>query len=248
MEPKVGIILINYKDYAKRFLSDCRDSLRSLDYSRDRFVVYIIDNATSEETREFLRNEYPEAVIITNAENSGWAGGNNLGIARAIADGCGDVVFLNMDVIVESDWLRELVAVSYSDSKIGIVQSKILLHPVKDIPRVNSLGNNIHFLMFGFCHGYGEPDSDADLAVKDIPYASGSSMYVRGEVIKKIGMCDESFFMYHDDFDFCVRARLAGFRLVIAPKSRIWHKYEFNRSVRQVYFMERNRQICLLYF
>ncbi|MEK7211490.1 MAG: glycosyltransferase family 2 protein [Patescibacteria group bacterium] len=285
MEPKVGIILINYKDYAKRFLSDCRDGLELLDYPKDKYIVYIVDNATSEETQNYLRDEYPEAVVLPNAGNAGWAGGNNVGIARAMADGCEDVVFLNVDVIVEREWLRELVLAAYSDEKIGIVQSKILLHPVnpvrermsceclddgiksssklffnrqqdrvsfsngvKDIPRINSLGNDIHFLMFGFCRGYGEPDSDADLSVKDIPYASGSSMYVKGEVVKKIGMCDENFFMYHDDFDFCLRAKLMGFRLVVAPKSRMRHKYEFNRSVRQVYFMERNRLICLLYF
>lgn len=248
MEPKVGIILINYKDYAKRFLADCRDSLRLLDYPKDKYIVYIVDNATSDETQKYLRESYPEAVILPNAANAGWAGGNNAGLVRAPADGCEDVVFLNMDVIVEREWLKELVLAASSDQKIGIAQPKILLHPVRDIPRINSLGNDIHFLMFGFCHGYNEPDSTADLGVRDIPYASGSSMYVRGEVIKKIGICDEGFFMYHDDFDFCARARLAGFRLVIAPKSRMWHKYEFNRSVALVYFMERNRLICLLYF
>jgi len=248
MEPKIGIILINYKDYAKRFLADCRGSLRLLNYPKERFSVYIVDNASTPESESYLKAEYPEAIVLPSAVNTGWAGGNNVGIARALADGCDDIVYLNMDVIAEREWLRELVLAAYSDQKIGIVQSKILLHPIKDIPRINSLGNDIHFLMFGFCHGYGEPDSDIDLSIKDIPYASGSSMYVKGEVIKKIGMCDESFFMYHDDFDFCARARLAGFRLVIAPASRIWHKYEFNRSVRQVYFIERNRLICLLYF
>lgn len=248
MEPKVGIILTNYKDYAKRFLADLRDSLRLLDYPKDRYIVYIVDNATSEESQKYLRETYPEAVVLLNAANAGWSGGNNIGIARAMADGCDDVVFLNTDAIVEREWLRELVLAAYSDPQISVVQSKILLYPVKDIPRINSLGNDIHFLMFGFCHGYGEPDSGDDLVVKDIPYASGSSMYVKGDVIKKIGVCDENFFMYHDDFEFCARARLAGFRLVIAPASRMWHKYEFNRSVNLVYFMERNRLICLAYF
>ncbi|KKQ34759.1 MAG: hypothetical protein US52_C0048G0002 [candidate division WS6 bacterium GW2011_GWA2_37_6] len=58
MQPKVGIILINYKDYAKRFLADCRDSLRLIDYPKDKYVVYIVDNATSPETRAYLQEIY----------------------------------------------------------------------------------------------------------------------------------------------------------------------------------------------
>jgi GT2 family glycosyltransferase len=248
MEPKIGIILINYKDYAKRFLADCRGSLRLLNYPKEKFLVYIVDNASTPESESYLKAEYPEAIVLPSAINTGWAGGNNIGVARALADGCDDVVFLNMDVIVEQDWLKELVAVAGSREETGIVQSKILLYPVKDMPRINSLGNDIHFLMFGFCHGYGMPDNPADIATREVLYASGSSMYVKGEVIKKIGACDQEFFMYHDDLDYCLKARLAGFKIAIAPRSRVWHKYEFGRSVRQIYFMERNRLICFFSF
>ena len=187
MQPKIGIILINYKDYAKRFLEDCRDSMRLLDYPREKFVVYIVDNATSPETQQYLHDTWPEAVVIPNEKNSGWGGGNNIGIARAFVDECQDVVLSNMDVIVEKEWLKELVKGAYSDvapspqpspvgrggleksplllgegqgegKSIGIVQSKLLLHPVgpDGVQRINSLGNQIHFLGFGYCQGYGE--------------------------------------------------------------------------------------------
>src|SRR3989338_8961730 len=295
MQPKVGIILINYKTYAKRFLEDCRDSMRKMDYPKDKYVVYIVDNATTPETVAYLKEVYPEAVVLPNAVNAGWGGGNNVGIEQAFKDGCEDIVLSNMDVIVHKDWLSELAKAAYSDSPppqssptrgeeaqansppsvggargggrpIGIVQSKLILWPIgKDgIQRLNSVGNQIHFLGFVYCKGYGEPDrpspglrppsplgrvvgGEGGEAV-DIPYASGASMYVKGEVFKKIGLCNPDFFMYHDDMELCLKAKLVGYRVVLAPRSIMWHKYEFKRSIMQVYFMERNRLLTMLEF
>ena len=288
MQPKIGIILINYKDYAKRFLEDCRDSMRKIDYPKDKYVVYIVDNATSPETEAYLHEVYPEAVVLPNKENSGWGGGNNVGILQAWKDGCEDVVLSNMDVIVDREWLKELVQAAYSDAikaellpqaqpkssaldkrPIGIAQSKLLLWPIgKDgVQRINSIGNQLHFLGFGFAGGNGEVDRPSPQpsppaeagrrgrgvggeggAVWDIPYASGASMYVKREVFEKVGLCNPDFFMYHDDVELCLKAKLAGFRVVLAPKSIMWHKYEFSRSIMQVYYMERNRLLTVLQF
>ena len=288
MQPKVGIILINYKTYAKRFLEDCRDSMRKLDYPREKYVVYIVDNATTPETEAYLHEVYPEAVVLPNKENSGWGGGNNRGIEQAFKDGCEDIVFSNMDVIVHGGWLKELVEAAYSDvihnppqpslkvregdravpprrvrggrgsydnSPIGIVQSKLLLWPIgKDgIQRINSIGNQLHFLGFGFAGGNGLPAETVDRELStvnypDIPYASGASMYVKREIFEKVGLCNPDFFMYHDDIEFCLKAKLAGYRVVLAPRSIMWHKYEFGRSILQVYYMERNRLLTMLQF
>lgn len=268
MTPKVGIILINYGDYARRFLADCRDSLRGLDYPKEKYTVYIVDNQSVPASQDFLKSTYPEAVVVASEENSGWTGGNNLGVNRAWQDGCQDFVFLNMDTIVDKDWLKELIKAAYSEIPfspplkkgetggfVGIVQSKILLHPAgaDGQPRINSLGNEIHFLGFGFCRGYGEIEKDyalrvTDYGLPDIPYASGAAMYVKGEVLKQIGLCDTELFMYHDDLELCWRARLLGWRTVLAPRSIVWHKYQFSRSIKQIYFMERNRWLVLLYF
>jgi GT2 family glycosyltransferase len=145
-QPTIGIILINYKDYATRFLADCRDSFRKLEYPANHLKIYIVDNATSPESQAYLKETYPEATIIPNAENSGWGGGNNRGMAQAFKDGCEDIVFSNMDVIVDSQWLQELVNAAYSDSNIGIVQSKLFLHPPRPDGTywINSLGNRFH--------------------------------------------------------------------------------------------------------
>lgn len=248
--PLVGVILINYRDYAKRFLADCRDSLRRLDYPRDRYRIYIVDNATSPETQALLAAEYPEAIIIPEVTNAGWGGGNNVGVARAFADGCDDLVFLNMDVVVHPQWLTELVAAAATETRIGIVQSNILLQTSDAARRVNSTGNVFHFLGFGYAEGNGElaVDRAEEERIRDIGYASGSSLFIRGSTFRALGPFDPDFFMYHDDIELCLRARLAGVRVVIAPRSIMWHKYEFSRSVQQVYYMERNRLLTVLEF
>ncbi|MFH0988054.1 MAG: hypothetical protein V1763_01645, partial [Parcubacteria group bacterium] len=79
-------------------------------------------------------------------------------------------------------------------------------------------------------------------------YPSGNSMIIKREVFEKIGHSDEEYYMYHDDVEFGWRAKLAGYKFVLAPKSIIYHKYEFTRSVRMLYYMERNRYIAIFSF
>ena len=81
---KVGIVLVNYKEYANKYLSACRDSLRIQTYSN--FIVYIVDNASSAESLSYLKNLYPEAVILPR-EDGNYCAANNLGMKQAINDG-----------------------------------------------------------------------------------------------------------------------------------------------------------------
>lgn len=256
---KVGIILIGYKDYVNRFLNDCRDSLRKQNYPKELYQVYIVDNLSINNC-EYVKNNYPEAKCIFRSDGN-YAAANNLGIKMAREDGCEYFVIVNMDTVLDLNWLPELVKAIESDSKIGIVQSKMLLYPKteeeKNNPKVNSLGNIMHFLGFGFTSHYNEPDRphpDPLLSKEreEYPeikgYASGCSFIIKKEVIDKIGDYNEDYYMYHDDIEMSWRAKLAGYKIVLAPKSVMYHKYEFSRSVRMLYYMERNRYIAMLTF
>lgn len=127
---KIGIILINYKTYAQRFLVDARDSLRTQTYPKDLYTVYIIDNVSTAETINQLNEIYPDATIIPSSGN-GWGHGNNIGMRAAWQDGCDAAVLANMDTTFEPNWLEELVKAAYSSESIGIAQSKVLLHDSK---------------------------------------------------------------------------------------------------------------------
>ncbi len=250
MAKKVGIILVNYKDYAERFLAPCRDSLRLQTYPPDLTQVYIVDNASSEQSYNYLASTYPEAKILKR-DDGNYCAANNLGFQTAIKDGCEYLVTVNMDTEMSPAWLEELARV-LDDEDVGIAQSKILLFSKNDSEKhedkINTLGNSLHFLGFGTTSAYNTPDHD----IKGYPeingYASGCSFITRREVYQAIGGWNEEYYMYHDDIEFSLKARLAGYKIVLAPLSVIFHKYEFSRSVRMLYYMERNRYLLAFSF
>ena len=246
---KVGIILVGYKDYVNRFLIECRDSLRTQNYPKELYQVYIIDNCSINNC-EFIKKNYPEAKC-TSRPDGNYTAANNLGIKMAYADGCEYFVIANIDTKFDPNWLAELVKAAESDYCIGIAQSKILLYPKTkkewEKPKINSIGNAIHFLGFGFTRGYKELDKPIK-GLPEITYASGCSFIIKKEVLDKIGNYDEEYWMYHDDIEISWRAKLAGYKIVLAPLSIVYHKYEFSRSVRMIYYMERNRYLVMFHY
>jgi len=251
MPKKVGIILINYKDYAERFLAPCRDSLRRQNYPAELTKIYIVDNASTPDSFKYLQASYPEAIVLAR-DDGNYAAANNLGFKRAKDDGCEYLVAVNMDTEMEPDWLSELVSALENNPAAGIAQSKILLFPKteaeKTQPKINSLGNVIHFLGFGFTSGYGELDHEISGYPEIKGYASGCSFIIRREILDKIGGYNEEYYMYHDDLEVSLKVKLAGYQIILAPRSVIYHKYEFARSTRMVYYMERNRYLTLMIF
>lgn len=252
MDKKVGIVLVNYKmHYLERFLAECRDSLRAQTYPRELTQVYIADNGTDDDTQAYLKEHYPEAVSIPRVDGN-YAAGNNAGLRRAYDDGCDLFVIVNMDVRLKKDWLEELARAVEANPGVGQVQSKMLLYPQTreewKKPFINSIGNVMQFLGFGFTQGYKEPDRYIDGYPEIRGYASGCSFITTREVLEKIGGYDEEYYMYHDDIEMSWRVKLAGYKVLLAPKSVMYHKYEFNRSVRMLYYMERNRYLAILHY
>jgi len=243
---KVGIIIVNYKDYASRFLTDCIDSLRKQQVDSFTWQLYIVDNASSEASRAYLNKYTPEAKVIARSDGN-YSAANKEGIERIMKDGCDYFVISNMDVEFDNNWLNELLIAVDGDEKVGIAQSKIMLYGKENT--INSVGNIMHFLGFGFTKGYNEKDSGQYNNAREIRgYASGCSMIIKRAVIEKIGNYDEEYYMYHDDVELGWRAKLAGYKIIFVPKSVIFHKYEFSRSVRMLYYMERNRYIAVFSF
>lgn len=248
MNKKVGIILVNYRDYATKYLNACGDCLRRQDYPHDLFTIYIVDNASTEESRAALKKIYPEAIILARSDGN-YSAANNLGFRRAIKDACDYLVTVNMDTEMDESWLTELVLALESDDSVGIAQSKILLYSDnRKEARINSLGNICHFLGFAFTSYHGRKDRRIDSYPEITGYASGCSFIIKKEVFEKTNGYNEMYYMYHDDLEISLKVRLLGHKIVLAPKSRVYHKYEFSRSVRMLYYMERNRYLTLMIF
>lgn len=241
MNDKVAIILVNYN--GKKYLPDCLSSLMNLDYPKENLKIFFIDNGSSDDSLEYAKNNYKDLEYYVNEKNLGFAEGNNIGINKTISLGYDYVYLINQDTISEPDSLKKLVNLLQSDESIAAVQPRLMLWPEKD--KVNSLGNSIHYLGFGFSGG-GYQKFSGDLTPKEIAYPSGAAVVIKTEVLKKIGLFDPRLFAYHEDLDLGWRMRLAGYKVFVAPDAVVFHKYEFSRSITKYYYMERNRFICLL--
>jgi len=248
---KIGIVLVNFKDYAQKYLSEFRDGILAQDYPREFVKYYMVDNSSSDPSRKYLGENFPEAVIIPRKDGN-YALANNVGAKKAFEDGCEYIVIANLDTSFDKSWLSELVKALELNKEAGIAQSKILLYPKtrEEViePKINTLGNIMHFLGFGFTSAYNEKDRELDGYPEIKGYASGCSFIIRKEIFEKIGGYDGEYYMYHDDIEVSWKTKLLGYKIVLAPRSVIYHKYEFSRSIRMLYYMERNRYLVIFQF
>ncbi|MFH2063373.1 MAG: glycosyltransferase family 2 protein [bacterium] len=241
---KVTVVVLTFNTLKSGYLEGCFDTLAATNTDGIELEVMAVDNCSSDGTPDEIRRRWPGCRVIDSGGNWGYAGGNNLGIQQALDGGSDYVYLINHDTEVDPDFLVEAVRVAQADETVGCVQSLLLLHPDREL--VNSTGNAIHFLGFGYCLDYRRPRTDIDTeAVREVAYASGAGALYRADVLRLVGGFDPTFFMYHEDLDLGWRIRLAGYRNVMAPKSVVWHKYEFSRSIGKFYYMERNRYLTL---
>ncbi|WP_415347207.1 glycosyltransferase family 2 protein [Clostridium perfringens] len=218
MEPLVYIILVNYRNSNDTI--ECIKSLREIDYLN--YKVLIVDNASQDDSVEKLKKEILDEELIVSDENLGFAGGNNLGIDKAIASGAKYVLLLNNDTVVKKDFLSKLVDTFKVDNNIGIVGCKINYYSDRDI--VNYAGGEIDWSKFTTrFYGLNTKDNN-DTKIRYISFVSGCAMMIKREVIEKIGLLDDTYFMYYEDTDYCARAIESSFKLAYQPKSVIYHK------------------------
>lgn len=216
---KVAIVLVNWNGL--EFTAACLDSLRKVSYPD--FEVIVVDNGSEHEEGKRLKIQFPEIHLIETGENLGFAGGNNVGIRKAMDGDFSHVLLLNNDTIVETDFLNELVKVVLSQPKAGIVQPMILLlHQAKLIWSAG--GKWIPDFSRSVTLGDREPAADYRVKTSQIDWATGCAMLVSRDAIAKGGLLNEQFFVYFEDVEWSLRIRDAGFEIHLAESSKIYHE------------------------
>ncbi len=239
---KVTIVILSYNSRHK--LPDCLESVFNSNYPKNLYKVVVIDNDSSDSSAGYVRERFPQVKLIVNRKNIGFDAGNNQGYFLAQKHKSDYLVLLNDDTIVETNWLRRMIYLAESKKKIAIVQAKLLLHPEKSL--INSFGNKIHFLGFGYCDKYREENNNRDTTPIEIAYASGGACAIKMSALKKTGLFDDKMFMYHEDLDLGWRMRLAGYSIMLDPLAVVYHKYNYSKAKYKFYYMDRNRWIVLL--
>jgi GT2 family glycosyltransferase len=159
-------------------------------------------------------------VILDTGGNLGFAGGNNAGIRGAFS--YSDYVWLlNNDTVMENNSLSEMVRLAESDKTIGVVGSRLLYY--SDPGTIQNFGNR-KIGWTGIGDSYLANREDGPLDDADVRSVIGASLLIKKEVIRKIGLMDESYFMQDEETDWCVRSSAAGYRVCSCAASRIYHK------------------------
>lgn len=254
----VFISILNFNGSSSTF--DCVESLRKINISDFKLTILVVDNGSSEKLS--LRNESSQEIklkIIKNEKNLGFSPGQNIGIKYAIENGADCVVVLNNDTYVHENFLKELLEAANSDDQIGILSPKIYFAPGfefhKDRYKEGELGKVFWYAggkmdwknIIGHHRGVDEVDKGQFNAMEQTELATGCCMLIKKEVIDRIGMFDDKYFLYYEDADLSIRAKRSGFKIAYVPGSVIWHKNAESTggsgSVLQDYFITRNRLV-----
>ncbi len=246
-EPKIAVIIVTHN--GRKYVSDCFNSLKKQTLSPQEIVC--VDNGSHDGTIEYLENNFPEFNLIKNKKNQGFARANNQGIEIALQGPPNYIFLLNQDTICQKDCLEKLVARAEEEKEnVFAWQPLILCWPQKDL--IQTAGDKIHYLGFGFCGDYKKPISQLPnypiTQLPDITYASGAAMFINASVLRKVGFLDEDLFLYHEDLDLCLRARFMGYKIKLVPDAIIHHKYTEGIPKHRWYWSERNRLLTLLKF
>jgi GT2 family glycosyltransferase len=230
-------------------LEDTRKCLRSLGSLTVPASVVVVDNASKEDPSATLAAEFPGVHLVRNAVNGGWSGGNNAGIRHALARGADYVVLLNNDTTVHPTLVERLLAAAAANPDFGALGPVIRYMDEPDVTMTDGVVFNRPGYP-GFFQRKSVPERTADRpAVAEVDIVNGCCMMVAAPVFKRIGLIDDRFFLIHEEADFCLRAREAGFRCGVLAEALVWHKGSsaFKRSGKrwQRYYDTRNLGLLL---
>jgi GT2 family glycosyltransferase len=197
--------------------------------------LIVVDCASRDGSADAARAAVPDAQVVVLEHNAGFAGGACVGAEAATAP---LLFFLNPDAVPASGCIAALRGAAADRPGWGAWQA-LVVHA--DGRSVNSAGNEVHWLGFGWAGGCDEPVASVDQAPRDVSFASGAALMVRREAWETVGGFAPEYFMYGEDLDLGLRLRLAGWESGIVPAARVAHDYTFVKGDFKWYHLERNR-------
>ena len=219
---KVAVVILNYngKKFLEKFLSIVIDN--NANFSE----IIVADNNSTDDSVEFMKNNFPNIRLILNDFNGGFATGYNIALRQIEAD---YYVLLNSDIEVTPHWIEPVIELMENDESIAACQPKILsYHDKTKFEYAGAAGGFIDKYGYPFCRGRlfqnletdkGQYDDD----IKEIFWATGACLFVRSSIYHKIGGLDDDFFAHMEEIDLCWRLKNAGYKIMYCPDSKIYH-------------------------
>lgn len=217
---EVSIVILNWNgsNYLRQFLP-------SVIAHSDSARVIVADNASTDDSVDFVRSNFPEVGLIENTSNGGFAKGYNEALKKVSSK---YYLLLNSDIEVTEGWLNPLVSIMEKDASVAGCQPKILSYrQAGKFEHAGASGGFLDVDFFPFCRGRIFDSIENDSHQYDNPsevfWATGAALLIRSEVFHKLGGFDEMFFAHMEEIDLCWRAKKMGYSFYVQPESVVYH-------------------------
>ena len=237
-EPFVSIITLNYNQTA--VTCEFLESARKLNYSN--YEILVCDMASDTDPSPLiLSGNYPKTKLLLSNQNLGFAGGNNWGMRQAK----GDFIFIvNNDTELTPDLVKQLLEPFYRDPQVGVTSPKIKFFFQPDTIQYAGFNPMNHFTGRTSTVGEMQKDNGQFDTPGETFGAHGCAMMIKKEVIDKVGMFPERFFLYYEEWDWSARIRAAGYKIWYTANATIYHKESMSvgkKNPMKVFYHTRNR-------
>jgi GT2 family glycosyltransferase len=199
----------------------CLESLAGSDWPNTTTVV--VDNGSDEPLEPMIAERFPDALVVRNSTNLGFAGGMNTGMHEALELGADYVLLLNNDTHVDVAMIRRLVEAAQQHPDAGIISPLDFFRDSPDTISMIGLRFDPRRGYQGAPLGRGERDSGHFRGVREVDASAGTAMLVPLPVVRDVGLFDEDLFFYIEDVDWALRMRKTGKRIYAAMEARLWH-------------------------
>lgn len=217
---KLAIVILNYNG-----LAHLRHFLPTVLRHADGHEVWVADNASTDGSVDWLKEQQPEVKLLCYAENTGYAGGYNAALRDIQAE---YYVLLNSDVEVADGWLTPLLALMESDATIAACQPKIRAYDLRThFEYAGAAGGFMDYLGYPFCRGRMFDTREEDRGqyddIRDVFWATGACLMIRASAFQQAGGFDDRFFAHMEEIDLCWRLLNKGYRIMYCGQSMVFH-------------------------
>jgi GT2 family glycosyltransferase len=217
---KTAVVVLNWngKAWLEKFLPNL------VNHSQVA-TVFVADNASTDDSVDYVKINFPTVKIIVNASNGGYAKGYNDVLKQIDAE---YFVLINSDIEVTAGWLSPIISLMDSDKQIASCQPKILNYNSKTkFEYAGASGGFIDNLGYPFCRGRIFDDLEQDKGqyndAVEVFWATGACFFVRSNHFWELGGLDEDFFAHQEEIDLCWRLKNKGYKIMVQPKSVVYH-------------------------
>ncbi|MEI7484844.1 MAG: glycosyltransferase family 2 protein [Ignavibacteriota bacterium] len=243
--PKVIVLVLSYN--GKYLLEDALNSYLKNDYAN--YQIMVIDNGSDDGTVDYVNENFKNILVRRIEKNQGYSGGFNFGLNIAFNEMNADYALItNNDVVADKDIISELVKVAVTDDKIGFTTGKVYFNEKKDT--LQTVGMSYDPVRLNGGHiGNAEIDKGQYDKVTERYFADDVFTMVNKNLYKEIGGYDPEFVLQAEQFDWQMRAKEKGYKIMFTPHAKLWHKESMTigkHSPAKLYFDARNPMIVLM--